>query len=230
MEITIKTLDQARETRVTVEVNGARLYTATEVGNAQASEAELVAAPLRARIAELSRQLSQAWSSREDERQRADRLERELSDARQSIAARDRLLATATEEASLGRRQAITLGDELISERERNAEMKRELDRVNKGHVCVETCRPNAHVAFKGRRELDAMTRELADARRAIDILSGQLGRVSGAVHSDEVWRALRTTWERADARAMAEAIHAVRDALGSPSLPSPPGQATSQA
>lgn len=53
MEITVRTAEEIAADRVTIEVNGARLYTAAEVGDAQASEAELVAAPLRRRIVEL---------------------------------------------------------------------------------------------------------------------------------------------------------------------------------
>lgn len=68
MEIRIRTADEIAADRVTVEVNGARLYTADEVGDAQAGEAELVATPLRRRIAELQRKLTR-------EVDRADRLE-----------------------------------------------------------------------------------------------------------------------------------------------------------
>lgn len=76
MEIEIKTLDEARDGRVQVviTVDGAtstdparRLYTAQEVGELQASEAELVATPLRGQIAmlkldvdSLQRQLAEA--------------------------------------------------------------------------------------------------------------------------------------------------------------------------
>ena len=69
MEITVRTAEEIAADRVTIEVNDARLYTAAQVGDAQASEAELVAAPLRRRIEELT----------------------------QSLAARDRLLRTASE-------------------------------------------------------------------------------------------------------------------------------------
>lgn len=285
MEITIKTLDQLREQRVTVEVapgqtaivevDGARLYTAAEVGHYQASEAELVSAPLRMRVRDLEAALEIARSrahafdlDRKSERDRADRLN------------------------------------------ERNAELAAEVARLTKGHVCVDRCRPNAHVASLGlelarrpselkcceeygeparvavcgpacheahtyvppceqpaemaqilaardrllatvsaERETErtradqnrawaeraesrvaALGLELADARRAIDILSSQLGRVSGAVHSPDLQASMRTTWETKTARAMKEAIQTVRDALGSPSLPSPPKTATSQA
>lgn len=70
-----------------------RLYTAEEVGDLQAREAELVAAPLRRQVQELTVKLAQA----------------------------------------------------------------------TKGHVCTESCKPNAHVAFTGRKRLqeaEAQVRE----------------------------------------------------------------------
>jgi hypothetical protein len=75
MEITIKTADEFRDSHVTINVTaadsnkagrvvtrliGSRLYTAEEVGEAQYGEAELVAAPLRKKIAELEGQLAQS--------------------------------------------------------------------------------------------------------------------------------------------------------------------------
>jgi hypothetical protein len=98
MQIKIKTYDETRENRVSVEVpegqrfdielsgeyritnrviDGApsteRLYTAEEVGDLQASEAELVAAPLRTRINALENQVVNLDSDRMTERARADR-------------------------------------------------------------------------------------------------------------------------------------------------------------
>lgn len=61
MEIEIKTLDESRA--VYVRVDGARLYTPAEVGDAQAGEAELVAAPLRDRVRELEVRISELSGS-----------------------------------------------------------------------------------------------------------------------------------------------------------------------
>lgn len=55
-----------------VEGLGSRLYTAEKVGDLQASEAELVAAPLRRRIAELMGQVREYDRDRTTERDRAD--------------------------------------------------------------------------------------------------------------------------------------------------------------
>jgi hypothetical protein len=74
MEITVRTAEEIAADRVTIEVNGARLYTAAEVGDAQASEAELVAEPLRRRIVELETALDviELTAELEEQRQRAD--------------------------------------------------------------------------------------------------------------------------------------------------------------
>lgn len=198
MEIRVRTVDEIAADRLTIEVNGARLYTA-----AQASEAELVAAPLRARIAEL---------------------ERELSDARQSIAARDRLLGTASEERERFRVGMETAEAEATQARGKVIELGSQVIDAN------QRARENREWAERAEARVAATGLELADARAAIQILSGQLGRISGAVHGPPIHRALRTTWERADTRAMAEAIRQVRDALGSPTFPEPAADRTSQA
>lgn len=76
MEIRVRTAGEIAADRLTIEVNGARLYTAAEVGDAQASEAELVAAPLRRRVAELEAEASEA-------RRRVIELTAELAEQRQ---------------------------------------------------------------------------------------------------------------------------------------------------
>lgn len=80
----VSIVEGTTETTVTVTVDGApstvplggqeeRLYTAEEVGDFQASEAELVAAPLRSRITELERKVDLYNVDRTTERDRADR-------------------------------------------------------------------------------------------------------------------------------------------------------------
>ena len=112
MEIRIRTYDEISSERVRVEVAPGqratieivdgevstgrlsdRLYTAAEVGDAQASEAELVAGPLRRRIAELERAL--AASVNRENRLESDEAER-AAEHRRSLAARDHLLSAAT--------------------------------------------------------------------------------------------------------------------------------------
>jgi hypothetical protein len=79
MEITVRTAEEIAADRVTIEVNGARLYTAAEVGDAQASEAELVAAPLRRRIVELETALDARDFAAEGEESEARRRVIELT-------------------------------------------------------------------------------------------------------------------------------------------------------
>jgi hypothetical protein len=87
MEITVRTAEEIAADRVTIEVNGARLYTAAEVGDAQASEAELVAEPLRRRIVELETALDARDLAAEGEeseaRRRVIELTAELAEQRQ---------------------------------------------------------------------------------------------------------------------------------------------------
>lgn len=121
MEIRVRTYDEISSERVSIAVSpgqrieieladtslSSRLYTAAEVGDAQASEAELVATPLRRRIAELERTLAQ--------------------------------------------------------EVNRNTDLEAELEKATRGHVCTDSCKPNAHVAFIGRQRLAELETELAD-------------------------------------------------------------------
>lgn len=118
--------------------------------------------------------------------------------------------AEATRESGLARRQLIDLGEALIVERER-ADRATEWAERAEGRLAAFSLEQKA---------------KLADAERAIEILSSQLGRISGAVHSSElVHSALRrdwTSWSEREAAALTTAVRQVRDALGSPSLPEP--------
>jgi chromosome segregation ATPase len=58
MEIRIRTAEEIAADRVTVEVNGARLYTSAEVAHAQYTEAEMVAQGLERKISKLERELA----------------------------------------------------------------------------------------------------------------------------------------------------------------------------
>lgn len=174
MEIKVKTAEEFRDAHVTIEIRAAdqgeaalvaeRLYTAAEVGDAQASEAELVAAPLRRRIEELV----------------------------VAVQARDNLLSTASTET-------------------REAE---------------ERATENREWAERAEGRLASAGLKLKDAERTIQILSDQLGRISGAVHSPEVATVLGRVIEGWEFSTLAGAVRKVRDALGSRS----PAEPTSQA
>jgi chromosome segregation ATPase len=91
-----------------------RLYTAAEVGDAQASEAELVATPLRRRIAELERTLAREVNRNTDLEAELDQVKKDrdarlahldeaeqyqcerAAEYRRSVTARDHLLSAAT--------------------------------------------------------------------------------------------------------------------------------------
>lgn len=198
MEIRVKTAAEFRDTHVTVEIRASqdevvevhqRLYTAAEVGDAQTSEAELVSAPLRRRVAELEAEL--------DARDLVHGgLQRKIREHLQSIGARDRLLREATEKVRLY-----------------DVDRRTEHQRAERNQEWAERAEAR-----------------LADAEAAIQTLSGQLGRISGAVHSPELVQAMNPMWQARETTVLREAVRQVRDALGSPSLPSSPVEPTSQA
>jgi hypothetical protein len=136
----VRTLAEVHADRVTVTVTlndapsslAGRLYTAEEVGDFQASEAELVAQPLRTRINALENRVRNLDLDRHTERDRADKaqarvaeleralalsierenkLESDLAEEKtihaRSLAARDHLLAAATTQINLAR-EALT--------------------------------------------------------------------------------------------------------------------------
>lgn len=298
MEITIKTLDQARETHATIEVNGDPLYTSCQVAHYQSTEAELVSNPLRRRIAELEAELANARAEgqlrveeleaqlsefkakahafnldRKSEAERPNRLNqrnteleeelgvavgtlrvrenqvhllqtqliREISARKAAEKAREELavrLQGYDQDRRIERHRADRAENELVrrtQERDEREAARKVLEKERdqyKIQAYAETQRADQNREWAERAEshLTNARSELADAKRAIDTLSGQLGRVSGAVHGPDLQAAMRTTWETKTARAMKEAILQVRDALGSPSLPSSPAEPTSQA
>lgn len=182
------------KTTVTVTVDAAgllaeRLYTAAEVGDAQASEAELVAAPLRRQVMSLGRELIV-------QRERNAELDTELANARAE-----------------GQLRAEELERQLT-------ELKRQLAAV------TDRAKENREWAERAEGRLASAGLKLKDAERTIQILSDQLGRISGAVHSPEVVTVLGRVIEGWEFSTLAGAVRKVRDALGSRS----PAEPTSQA
>jgi predicted RNase H-like nuclease (RuvC/YqgF family) len=153
-------------------------------------------------------------AERDEARERAARRERKIEELTAELAEQrqhNNRLKLGNDELA---RTVTRLREELASERQRATENREWAERAE------------SRVASAGLK--------LADARRAIDILSGQLGRISGAVHGQElVQTALRTdwtSWSEREAAALTGAIRQVRDALGSPSPPGSPKPVTSQA
>lgn len=216
MEIRIKTAEEFRDAHVVIEIRAEedggirvrplvdeRLYTASEVGALQASEAELVAKPLQAALAE-----------------RADR----IAELKGEIRRMDHQISAQTERADKLNERNAGLAGELARERDRNAELIEQLARVDKGHVCVADGYPSELDWAAVRAERDEARERAARRERKIEELTAELAR------EREVVSALRRVYETWEPRIMGEAIRQVRDALGSPSLPEAASEPTSQA
>jgi hypothetical protein len=86
MEIRLKTAEEFRSAHVTIEIRATpeeaievsqRLFTSDEVGHYQATEAELVATPLRQRIAELEKTLAESRELVDFKTRVADQMDRD---------------------------------------------------------------------------------------------------------------------------------------------------------
>lgn len=202
---------------------GERLYTAREVGDLQASEAELVAAPLRRKLAEVERELARRTEERD---------EREAARAGQErrVAELERLLAQAvTREDALEIKVRGLLAEvaaeggriEWLEERVRlyDEDRRTERDRADSNRAWAE----------RAENRLSYMAQE---KREAVTALAEKLGQVAGAVHSPEIVDALaRLEPSESDyVFRLAHAVRSVRTIVGSPSLPATPDGPTSQA
>jgi chromosome segregation ATPase len=259
MEIKIKTEDEFHDAHVTIEIRATpgeaalvseRLYTAAEVGAAQASEAELVAAPLRRRIEEMAARLEKGHVCTEACRPNAhvaflgrrevnklenerDRFKARIAELERRFKARiaelERELSTArlSDQGAGSRIAELKLEAEASQAHQRVIEIQREVEyqreRADQNRAWAE--RAEGRVAATGLELADAR-HDLAEAHKEIERRKDQLGRISGAVRGPWIGQALNTEWERADTRAMAEAIRQVRDAL----LPETGDEPTSQA
>lgn len=192
---------------VTIEASdatGERLYTAREVEDLRASEAELVSAPLRRRVTELETELAQRPTELDWAAVRAER------DAANQRAVRlERLLAGAE-----GRVQALET-------KVRNYDQDRHSER--------DRAESNREWAERAEARLARMAEE---KREAIERMADQLGKVISAVHGYEVSQALqRTHYESAwEYQIMAGAIRNVRRVVGPPTPPATPAGPEAQA
>lgn len=242
MEIRVRTAEEIAADCVTIEVNGARLYTVTEVGNAQvydpAKAVEVMAenyGRARRRIEELEIKVRGLLGELAGAENRVASLGLELARRPSELKcceeygepARVAVCGPACHEAHTyvppceqpaEMAQILAARDRLLATV--SAERETERTRADQNRAWAE--RAESHVASLGL--------ELADARREIEILSGQLGRVSGLVHSQDIQAALRTTWSDPNARSMFWALRGIRDVLGSPGPSASPGTDTSQA
>lgn len=204
-------IEPGRTVTVTIEASdapatGERLYTAREVGDLQASEAELVSAPLRRELAETKRELDRRTQER-DERERA----RAGQEAR--VRELERLLAlSVAREDALEVRVSGLLGELAGAEnrvRAYDQDRHTERDRANQNRAWAERA--------------EAATARMAEEKReAVQALAEKLGQVAGAVHGAEVRDALaRLEPSEADyVLRLAHAVRVVRDIVGSPTPP----------
>lgn len=228
MEIMIRTEDEITADRLTIEVNGVSvadrvvtslnsrrlwdedsLYTREMVIYLQASEAELVSAPLRRQIDQLTSELARERSAREA----ADVVREEMA-IRIKELEDDRRLSdrayTAADEARLKRTGAHRRIEQLTSE------LARERERADENRARAERA--------VGRTE--ALTQQLETAHR-------KLRNVSRAVSADRphIENAMRTmwlAWTESEAVALMTTIRDIRD-MTCP-WADPPGPGTSQA
>ncbi len=147
MEIRIKTHDEFQQGHVTIEISGTQ-HEAEIVTDRLANDAGTIEG-LRDLVRDLEQELAAAQRAREIETQRA-------NDAEQKVSLYDVDRRTEQDRANRAQARERGLG-------ERVAEMKRDLERYRKAHVCTERCTKDAHVAFEGNQ----LIKELEEGRAA---------------------------------------------------------------
>jgi chromosome segregation ATPase len=253
----IRTLIETREGRVTVnesaegvtvtithdsgestQLPSRNLYTDEKVAELQASEAKLVAEPLRRQVAELEAGRAADHEEIVALRKKVGlaRLEgnaallsriRELENDRDrqreatSLALNDR--NKANRELSEFRRKAEEFKVRAYDQNERAAENQAWAERAEANGVRLSESLVAAEksLAEATTRAKDTANR-LAEAEKDIDTLSLKISKVSNAVHSPAILSALRSdwrSWTEAEAVALANAVRATRLAIGSPEV-----------
>jgi hypothetical protein len=150
------------------------LYTDDEVAAAQASEAELVSAPLRRRVSELENELARRTRERDEREQARANLEKSLGEVITKLQEKVWVQWPVTGETEKERANQQETNWKLERDRADRLQARvnkadAEVDRLKKGHVCTRSCRPNAHVAFTGRQRLEELERELHDETQRAD-------------------------------------------------------------
>jgi chromosome segregation ATPase len=245
MEIKIRTHEEFRADRVTIEITGTgaevrdlvdseastklpsrNLYTDEEVAALQASEAELVAGPLRARINELERELTRRAgiikrlenkvegydTDRHTERDRADRLKADLDRMRgektDAINGKDMALGALADARAEWNRLKAKLDEAETKLDEAETKLDEAETKLMAGHVCTGGCSGNQHVAFVGRKALTELENQVTALTRRIDNARVLLSdtQVTGALN-----RAVR---DQHESGLMAQAIEKALDTL----------------
>jgi chromosome segregation ATPase len=245
MELKIRTHEEFRADRVTIEITGTgaevrdlvdseastklpsrNLYTDEEVAALQASEAELVAGPLRARINELERELTRRAgiikrlenkvegydTDRHTERDRADRLKADLDRMRgektDAINGKDMALGALADARAEWNRLKAKLDEAETKLDEAETKLDEAETKLMAGHVCTGGCSGNQHVAFVGRKALTELENQVTALTRRIDNARVLLSdtQVTGALN-----RAVR---DQHESGLMAQAIEKALDTL----------------
>lgn len=81
--------------------------------------------------------------------------------------------------------------------RKRVLELEDKLERIDRGHVCTGSCKPNAHVAFAGRQRIEELEKALAESRALVEFKN----RVADEADrdKDELFRKLQEEREKAE-------------------------------
>ncbi len=113
-----------RTVTVTIEASaepgsGERLYTAREVGDLQASEAELVAAPLRRKLAETERELARRTEERDEREAARATLEARIDALTDLVSFKQDEINRLENEMSVHRQSAVSYGKALDDESRR---------------------------------------------------------------------------------------------------------------
>lgn len=196
MEIKIRTYEEFRADRVTIEITGTGAEVREMVDREESTEVAKNEEYHLARISELEEKLARAEAKvhafnldRHTEQERADRLKVELNRMRgqktDAINGKDMALG-ALADARAERDQLKTKVAELES-------------KLMVGHVCTGGCSGDQHVAFLGRKALTEMENQVAALTRRIDHMTEVLS-------ADDVQQAQRMDCSRLGAT-MAKAI-----------------------
>lgn len=212
----VRTLAEVHADRVTVTVTfddamSERLYTAAEVGDAQAGEAELVAKPLQRRIAELEYELNRRTIERDQRETARAGLERQVH-----LYDVDRK----TEQRRADKNQVWAESAEKVA-----AKLRTELEISKKNEATA-----LSQVAGAVRRAERAET-ALQQEQDQTHKLARNLGRVAGQVYSPALCAVLARDWKgwtESETSLILFAISAVRNIVGGP--PTPPVKSETQA
>ena len=162
-----------------------RRYTKGQVGDLQASEAELVSAPLRREIADLKSRLEEARTIN-------GRLVEQGDMFRARVGELDQRAAGILRRAEHAERNQRETAAELTCTEVELEQARKDRDamqaRLLKGHVCTSACRENSHVAFEGRELVRDLERQLAEVKAESAQWEARFGQEVERANSNKAW------------------------------------------